>query len=37
MFICNIFNDAASSSDYIVSDNRLINELQMMRKEAAVT
>jgi hypothetical protein len=36
LFICFLFNDAVNSSDYIVSDDRMINELERMWKEAVV-
>jgi hypothetical protein len=36
MFICGLFNDAFSSSDYIASNGRMINELQRIWKEAIV-
>jgi hypothetical protein len=36
LFICGIFNDAVSSSDYIASIDRKINELEMIWKEAVV-
>jgi hypothetical protein len=35
-FICGLFNDAVSSSDYIAPDDRMINELEMIWKEMVV-
>jgi hypothetical protein len=35
-FIYGLFNDAVSSSDYIQSNDRAINELEAMGKEASV-
>jgi hypothetical protein len=36
LFICDLFNNCVSSSDYIASNNRTINELEGMWKEAVV-
>jgi hypothetical protein len=36
LFICSLFNDVASSSDYIVLNGMMINELEMIWKEANV-
>jgi hypothetical protein len=34
LFICGLFNDAVSSSDYKTSNDRMINEKKRTRKEA---
>jgi hypothetical protein len=34
--VCGLFNDAVSSSDYIGSNDRVINESKRMLKEAVV-
>jgi hypothetical protein len=36
LFICSLFNDAISSSDYIASDDRMKHELQRIWNEAVV-
>jgi hypothetical protein len=36
LFVSCLFNEAASSSDYIVLNDRMINELENMWKEAVV-
>jgi hypothetical protein len=36
LFICGLFNDAVSNSDYIVSDDRVVNELDRIWKEAVM-
>jgi hypothetical protein len=34
--ICDLFNDAVSNPDFIVSNGRMINELERIWKEAVV-
>jgi hypothetical protein len=36
MFVCGLFNDAVCSSDYIASNDRTVNKIERIRKEAAV-
>jgi hypothetical protein len=37
LFIHVLFNDAVSSSDYTASNDRMINKLEMIWKEAVMT
>jgi hypothetical protein len=36
LFVCGLFNDAVSSSDYVASNDRMINELEWIWKDAIV-
>jgi hypothetical protein len=36
LFVCGLFNNAVSSSDYIASNNMMVNELERIWKEAVM-